>query len=464
VLDVDMASPLPAIDSGTTEAGVPFGRAWVLARIHGWPLGFVELQVPEAGVPAEALAAAVRSSVGEQLAGHLANDGLPIELDGLAAGVGIDPQPACLADRRAVLEAPPSVSIVVPTVDRPEALRGCLESLLDQTYPDFEIVVVDNAPGESGAADVVAAFGGASRIRLVAEPRRGASRARNRGLRAASGEIVAFLDGDVRADRSWLAASVTALVTPVDRSLGAGDGAEPGAASAPAGPGPAAAPSCVTGAILPLALDTEARLWMEEWGGYAKGFERRAFDLGPHRPDGPLFPYAIAACGSGASMLFRRRDVLARGGFDPLLGGGAPARSGEDLALLLDVVADGGTVLYEPGAIVWHGHPATEERFRAVLRDYGVGLTAYLTRDILRRPVDALRIAARLPAAAAYFARPSSGRNHRRSATFPRDVWRDELVGMVRGPGAYLLGLLRLRRLRRHGRPTARAGARELLP
>ena len=184
----------------------------------------------------------------------------------------------------------------------------------------------------------------------------------------------------------------------------------------------------MTGAILPLALDTQARLWMEEWGGYAKGFERRAFDLGSHRPDGPLFPYAIAACGSGASMTFRRADLLSRGGFDPALGGGAPARSGEDLALLLDVVGSGGTVVYEPGAIVWHGHPATEERFRRVMHDYGVGLTAYLTRDILRRPLDALRIAARLPAAAAYFARPSSGRNRRRSPTFPGDIWRDELA------------------------------------
>ena len=135
-----------------------------------------------------------------------------------------------------------------------------------------------------------------------------------------------------------------------------------------------------------------------------------------------------------------------------------PARSGEDLALLLDVVGDGGTVVYEPGSIVWHGHPATEERFRAVMRDYGVGLTAYLTRHILRRPLDALRIAARLPAAAAYFARPSSGRNHRRSPTFPGNIWRDELGGMVRGPMAYLTAHLRRRRVRQVRRRLPGAG------
>src|SRR5205814_10703897 len=98
--------------------------------------------------------------------------------------------------------------------------------------------------------------------------------------------------------------------------------------------------------------------------------ERRVFDLAAHRPPGPLFPYAIAACGSGASMAFRRAEFQVLPGFDPGLGGGTPARSGEDLALLLDVVAGGGLVLYEPGAIVWHEHPRTPARLRQTMRGY----------------------------------------------------------------------------------------------
>jgi len=204
-------------------------------------------------------------------------------------------------------------------------------------------------------------------------------------------------------------------------------------------------PACVTGAILPLALDTPAQQWMEEWGGFAKGFERRAFDLGIHRPPGPLFPYAIAMCGSGASMLLRRHDALALGGFDEALGGGTPAGSGEDLALLLDVVSGGGTILYEPGAIVWHEHASTERQFRRTLRIYGAGLTGYLMRHVLRHPVAALRIVAAVPAAIAYATRPHQGRNRHRTATFPRGTWRLELVGMLAGPFAYLAGRVRSR-------------------
>jgi GT2 family glycosyltransferase len=396
----------------------------------------VELPLAADGAaPAVALAGAAWGALAPAIAAHLAADGLPEvtsarELLGLAAERS---EPHCLATRRAVLASPPSVSVVVPVVDRPEALRRCLAGLIEQTYPAFEVIVVDNAPRTSGAPEVVEAVRERVRERareeardplsmlLIDEPRRGASAARNRGLAAASGDLVAFLDGDARPDAEWLAATVTALTTPA--------------------PGDDRIPDCATGLILPAALETPSQLWLEGWGGYAKGFEPRWFDLGDHRPpDSPLFPFAIAICGSGASLALRRSVARRLGGFDVALGGGTPAASGEDLALLLDVVASGGLVAYEPRAIVWHEHPATEARFRGTLRAYGTGLTAYLTRHVARHPLDAARIAARLPAAAAYFVRPDSAKNRRRPATFPGGTWREELAGMAVGPIAYLLG------------------------
>jgi O-antigen biosynthesis protein len=423
VLQVELSAPLADLQPAAAASGEAFGSARVFARLHGRPLGFVEVPLIEP-LPAAQLASAMARTLGGSIARHLADDGLDESLVDLENGVGSVDRPLCLESQRALLVDPRFVSVVVPTVDRPGALRQCLQGLAEQTYPSFEVLVVDNDPDASGAAEVVSGFERQlPGLRRIAEPRRGASRARNRGFAEAAGEIVAFLDGDARPDPSWLAAAVAALVRPAN--LGSA--------------------TCVTGAILPAALETEAQLWMEEWGGYSKGFEPRRFDLGAHRPAGPLFPYAIATCGSGASMVLRRSELRALGGFDPALGGGTPARSGEDLALFLDIIASGGTIAYEPSAIVWHQHPETEARFRATMRAYGVGLSAYIVRHVARHPSELLRIAARLPAAAAYFARDDSPRNRRRSPTFPRWIWREELAGMAQGPFAYALGRARLR-------------------
>lgn len=420
VLDIEVSEPLADIAPAVATDGVPFGRARVLVRIHTWPLGFVELDLGDAGISAVSLAAAVEVELGSRIRRHLEWDAVGAVTSIGAGGIADVAEPACLEARRETLRAPPSVSVVVPTVDRPEALRRCLQGLVNQSYPDFEILVVDNAPGQSGADAVVSSFDTGSRtLRYLVESRRGASRARNHGLHAAGGDIVAFVDGDVRVDRSWLAAIATSMRMPVDGDTSV---------------------SCVTGAILPADFETPAQLWMEEWGGYSKGFGRRIFDLREHRTGSPLYPFAAAVFGSGAQMSFRTSELRQLGGFDVALGGGTPSRSGEDLAAFLDVVSSGRTLIYEPGAIVWHKHPLSEAQFRSTLRSYGIGLTSFLLRHVSRHPLDAIRIGAAMPAAAEYFFRADSPHNVGRSPTFPRGLWRDEIAGMIRGPFAYAAG------------------------
>jgi glycosyltransferase involved in cell wall biosynthesis len=420
VLDREVSESFGDIAPALTASGAPFVRARILIRIHTWPLGFVDLDFGDSGISAGALAAKVEVELGAQIRGHLeADDANSITAGGVEISAGPS-EPACLRARGETMRAPPSMSVVVPSVDRPEALRRCLQGVINQSYPDFEILVVDNAPGQSGADAVVSSLDAGSRtLRYLVEPRRGASRARNRGLHEARGEIVAFVDGDVAVDDSWLVAIATAMRTPVE-----------GKSSV----------SCVTGAILPGDLETPAQLWMEEWGGYSKGFGRRIFDLRAHRTDSPLYPFAAAVFGSGAQMSFRTSELRQLGGFDVALGGGTPSRSGEDLAAFLDVVRSGRTLIYEPGAIVWHEHPLSEAQFRSTLHSYGIGLTSFLMRHISRHPLDIIRIGAAMPAAANYFFRKDSPHNVGRSPTFPRGIWRDEISGMIRGPFAYAAG------------------------
>jgi glycosyltransferase involved in cell wall biosynthesis len=85
------------------------------------------------------------------------------------------------------------VSVVIPCYNQGRYLHEAVQSVLSQTYPDIEIVVVDDG-SDDATASIARGFG--ARIRLLQQPHRGASAARNLGLSACAGEHVQFLDAD----------------------------------------------------------------------------------------------------------------------------------------------------------------------------------------------------------------------------------------------------------------------------
>lgn len=91
------------------------------------------------------------------------------------------------------------VSFVVPTFRRPDTLRSTLDALLQLDYPasDYEVVVVDDGSGD-GTADVVSGLAATdARIRYHPQPNSGVATARNNGAKAATGELLIFLDDDM---------------------------------------------------------------------------------------------------------------------------------------------------------------------------------------------------------------------------------------------------------------------------
>ncbi len=93
----------------------------------------------------------------------------------------------------------PKASVVVCAYDAAATLGVCLESLKLLNYPDYEVIVVDD-----GSRDATAAIAREAGVRVVVIEHRGLAAARNAGIAAAEGRIVAFIDADAEADRDWL--------------------------------------------------------------------------------------------------------------------------------------------------------------------------------------------------------------------------------------------------------------------
>ncbi len=122
---------------------------------------------------------------------------------------GEDGTPTCSARSTSMVAGvpdPPTVSVVVPTRDRPEQLRKCLAALVDQARPADEIIVVDDASRDPAAVCAVVAPVPAAR--LVAGAGRGPAAARNRGVAEAEGAVICLTDDDCRPAPEWLAAIV----------------------------------------------------------------------------------------------------------------------------------------------------------------------------------------------------------------------------------------------------------------
>jgi GT2 family glycosyltransferase len=271
------------------------------------------------------------------------------------------------------------ITVVVPTHNRSELLARTIVSISEQTLPPCDIIVVDNGSTDDTAARVRELASGVKRLRYLEEPDLGVSRARNRGAREASGELVAFLDDDSVAAPWWLAA----IADAAHRSPGA-----------PAVAGPIA-----------LRWTRPAPGWtrsLEGWyGQFALGDEAATIEY-------PRYPFA-------SNVTFRREALLSVGGFPVELGPRGEHRiANEEDGLFRRVAERGWTVVYEPQALVYHWvHPERISR-RYLLRR---GITQG-TSDVL---VDAI------------FAPPRSrAERARRSVGGVADAWRAGRIALDR--------------------------------
>lgn len=174
------------------------------------------------------------------------------------------------------------VSVIVPLYNKRAYVRRALDSIAAQTFDDFELLVVDDGSTD-GSEEIVEAYDD-PRLRLIRQPNAGPGAARNRGLREARGELLAFLD----ADDEWLPGYLMTAVETLDRDA-------PGAA-------------CVTSGYIacPAGVSREP-MWR------ARGIRDVVFKLTERTPI-PQFVHTLAFM-SPCSTVARASVVRQWGGF-----------------------------------------------------------------------------------------------------------------------------------------------------
>lgn len=237
----------------------------------------------------------------------------------------------------------PTVSVVVPTLDRPSRAAGVVQAILGGEELPLEVVVVDQSEDEATKRALEAA--GDERVRHIPLRPPSTSAARNEGARLARGEYVAFLDDDVGIRPSWLAALLREI-----ELLGRPD-ALFGEVHAPDGFTP-------DRTHLPVSVFhvEEARVW-----------------------ENVVHPNRV---GYAANFVCRREVFLESGGFDTRLGPGSRFPGAEDMDLGYRLLKSGYRLASTPGFEIVHDQWREPDDLPRLFYGYNVGGAAFCAKHL----------------------------------------------------------------------------------
>jgi cellulose synthase/poly-beta-1,6-N-acetylglucosamine synthase-like glycosyltransferase len=246
----------------------------------------------------------------------------------------------------------PSCSVVVCTRLRPAQLDECLAAVSRQCHPGFDVLVVDNTPGDARTRQVALRWG----ARYEVEPTPGLSRARNLAARLSWSEVIAYLDDDSIPEPAWLAKIAAEFADP--------------------------AVMAAVGRVLPTAGRTAVDELFARTGTDG-GDERRVID----RENPAWFEIAnFGGLGIGANMALRRSAFSFWPGFDVRLGRGAPLHGAEEHYAFFSLIERGYRVAYTPHAVVHHPYPGTMAELRTRHLSDFAAVAAYLAFLLAEQP------------------------------------------------------------------------------
>ncbi len=215
----------------------------------------------------------------------------------------------------------PRVSVVVCAYNAERTMAACLASLEKLNYPDYEVVVVNDGSTDR-TLEISQRF---AYCRIISQPNKGLSVARNVGADAATGEIVAYTDSDCVADPDWLTYLVAKMETAQLMACGGPNFPPPEDSLVPA-----------------------------------------AVAVSPGGPTHVLLSDDVAEHIAGCNMAFRRDVLLRMGGFDPVY-----RAAGDDVDICWRFQDAGYTIGFSPAAVVWHFRRNTVKAYIGQQRGYG---------------------------------------------------------------------------------------------
>lgn len=216
----------------------------------------------------------------------------------------------------------PRVSVVVANYNGERTLEACLESLEALTYPDYEIILVDDGSTDR-TPQICRRFRGVRYIRH--EKNLGLSVARNTGIAAADGEIIAFTDSDCRADEDWLYYLAGDLLNSEFAGIGGHNLLPP-------------EDSWIAAAVM----------------------------VSPGGPAHVMLSDRVAEHIPGCNMAFYKWALEEVGGFDPMF-----RKAGDDVDLCWRLQQQGLALGFSPGGFVWHYRRATVRDYLKQQHGYG---------------------------------------------------------------------------------------------
>jgi len=216
----------------------------------------------------------------------------------------------------------PKVSVVICAYNAESTMEDCLQSLMRLNYPDYEVIVIND-----GSSDRTAAIAEKFPVKLISVPNGGLSAARNLGLQAATGEIVAYTDSDCRVDPDWLSYLIQPFLNSDVVAVG--------------GPN-----------VVPFDDPWMAHMVARSPGG----------------PTHVLLTDSIAEHIPGCNMAFHKWALEEVNGFDPIF-----TKAGDDVDICWRLQERGYRIGFSHSALVWHHHRSSVRAYWRQQVGYGEG-------------------------------------------------------------------------------------------